>query len=203
LFTSNLVSLYLLDLASGHERKLNIEVVGDLTEVRPRFQKIEPRRIRSDAISPTGARALFAARGEILTAPAEKGDIRNLTNTTAIVQRDPAWSPDGKSIAYLSDESGEYALHIREQSGMGEVRKIDLGNPPTFYYSPVWSADSKKIVFSDKRLNLWCMDLDKKTPVRVDTDTYAGPYQVFNPSWSPDSRWLAYSNLASVFRSRR
>src|SRR5262245_48378214 len=186
-------SLNLLDLASGHDRKLNIEVVGDLTEVRPRFQKIEPRRIRSGAISPTGARAVFAARGEIVTAPAEKGDIRNLTNTTAIVERDPAWSPDGKSIAYLSDESGEYALHIREQSGMGEVRKIDLGNPPSFYYSPVWSADSKKIVFSDKRLNLWCMDLDKKTPVRVDTDTYAGPYQVFNPSWSPDSRWLAYT----------
>ena len=186
-------SLHLLDLASGHDRKLKIDVVGDLTEVRPHFQKIEPRRIRSAAISPTGARALFAARGEILTVPAEKGDIRNLTNTTAVVERDPAWSPDGKSIAYLSDESGEYALHVRDQSGMGEVRKIDLGNPPTFYYSPVWSPDSMKIAFSDKRLNLWCMNLDKRTPLRVDTDTYAGPYQVFNQSWSPDSRWLAYT----------
>ena len=76
--------------------------------------------------------------------PAEKGDIRNLTNTTDVVERDPAWSPDGKSIAYFSDESGEYALHIRDQSGLGEVRKIDLGNPPTFYYSPGWSPDSQE-----------------------------------------------------------
>ena len=72
--------------------------------------------------------------------PAEKGDIRNLTHTPAVVERDPAWSPDGKSIAYLSDESGEYALHIRDQNGLGEVRKIELGDSPTFYYSPALVA---------------------------------------------------------------
>jgi tricorn protease len=138
-------SLHLLDLKSGSDRALHFQLVGDLAEVRPHFQKIEPKRIRFAGISPTGARAVFAVRGEILTVPAEKGDIRNLTNTTDVVERDPAWSPDGKSIAYLSDESGEYALHIRDQSGLGEVRKIDLGNPPTFYYSPTWSPDSKKI----------------------------------------------------------
>ena len=195
-------SLHLLDLTSGRDRKLEIRVVGDITEVRPHFQKIEPRRIRSAAISPSGARAVFAARGEILTVPAEKGDIRNLTQTTAVVERDPAWSPDGKSVAYLSDDSGEYALHIRNQSGMGEVRKIDLGNPPTFYYSPTWSPDSKKIAYTDKRLNVWYVDLEKKTPVRVDTDTYA-PSEL-NPVWSPDSRWLAYTkqlrnHLRAVF----
>jgi tricorn protease len=146
---------------------------------------------------------VFAARGEILTVPAEKGDIRNLTQTTAVVERDPAWSPDGKSVAYLSDESGEYALHIRNQNGMGEVRKIDLGSPPTFYYSPTWSPDSKKIAYTDKRLNVWYVDLEKKTPARVDTDTYAGPSQL-NPVWSPDSRWLAYTkqlrnHLRAVF----
>jgi tricorn protease len=196
-------SLHLLDLTSGRDRKLEIRVVGDITEVRPHFQKIEPKRIRSAAISPSGARAVFAARGEILTVPAEKGDIRNLTQTTAVVERDPAWSPDGKSVAYLSDESGEYALHIRNQNGMGEVRKIDLGSPPTFYYSPTWSPDSKKIAYTDKRLNVWYVDLEKKTPARVDTDTYAGPSQL-NPVWSPDSRWLAYTkqlrnHLRAVF----
>ena len=186
-------SLHLLDLKSHHVRRVEISIAGDLAEVRPHFQKIEPRRIRFAGISPTGARAVFGVRGEILTVPAEKGDIRNLTNTTDVVERDPAWSPDGNSIAYLSDESGEYALHIRNQNGMGEVRKIDLGKPPTFRYSPTWSPDSKKIAYVDKRLNVWYVDLEKKTPLRVDTDTYAGPFYALNSAWSPDSRWLAYT----------
>jgi tricorn protease len=186
-------SLHLLDLQSGNDRALDIRPVADLAEVRPHFLKIEPKRIRSAEISPTGARAVFGVRGEILTVPAEKGDIRNLTNTTEVVERDPAWSPDGKSIAYLSDESGEYALHIRDQSGLGEVRKINLGNPPTFYYAPVWSPDSNKIGYTDKRLNYWYVDLNKKTPVKVDTDTYTDPAHSLQMVWSPDSRWIAYT----------
>jgi tricorn protease len=198
-------SLHLFDLKSHKVRNVEISISGDLAEVRPHFQKIEPQRIRFAGISPTGARAVFGVRGEILTAPPEKGDIRNLTNTTDVVERDPAWSPDGNSIAYFSDESGEYALHIRNQNGMGEVRKIDLGKPPTFYYSPTWSPDSKKIAYTDKRLNVWYVDLEKKTPVRVDTDTFAGPFGgALKPVWSPDSRWLAYtkqlpSHLRAVF----
>lgn len=197
-------SLRLLDLKSGSDRALNIAIAGDLPEVRPHFQKIEPKRIRSADISPNGARAVFGVRGEILTLPAEKGDIRNLTNTKDVVERDPAWSPDGKSIAYLSDESGEYALHIRDQSGLGEVRKINLGTPPTFYYSPAWSPDSKKIGYTDKRLNYWYVDLEKKTPVRVDTDMYTDPGHQLQLAWSPDSRWIAYtkqlrSHLHAVF----
>jgi tricorn protease len=188
-------SLHLLDLDSRHTQPLDIRVTGDLPELRPHFQKIEPKRIQSAALSPTGARALFAARGEIFTVPAEKGDVRNLTQTPAAVERDPAWSLDGRSVAYLSDESGEYALHIRDQSGSGEARRIALGDPPTFYYSPTWSPDSKKIAYTDKRLNVWYLDLDQKTPVpeRVDTDTYAGPSTFLDPVWSPDSRWLAYT----------
>ncbi|HXX21769.1 MAG TPA: PDZ domain-containing protein [Terriglobia bacterium] len=186
-------TLHLFDLKSHKDRTLEINLAGDLAEVRPHFEKIEPRRIRFAGISPTGARAVFGVRGEILTVPGEKGDIRNLTNTTDVVERDPAWSPDGNSIAYLSDESGEYALHIRNQNGMGETRKIDLGSPPTFRYSPTWSPDSKKIAYTDKRLSVWYVDLEKKTPVCVDTDTYAGPFYTLSPVWSPDSRWLAYT----------
>ena len=186
-------SVHLLDIRSGRDETVRLRLAGDIADVRPHFQKIEPNRIRSSGISPTGARALFGARGEILTVPGEKGDIRNLTNTTAVMERDPAWSPDGQWIAYFSDESGEYALHIRNQSGFGEVRKFDLGNPPTFYYSPVWSPDSKKIAYSDKKLNIWTLDLEKKTPVRVDTDTYTDPAQGLTLSWSPDSRWIAYT----------
>jgi len=188
-------SLWLFELGAGRSQSLDIRVAGDLPEVRPHFRKIEPKQIQSAGLSPTGARAVFAARGEIFTVPAEKGDIRNLTRTPAVVERDPAWSPDGKSIAYLSDESGEYALHLREQSGAGEARKVSLGEPPTFYYAPKWSPDSTKIAYTDKRLNLCYLDLNQKTPAseRVDTDTYAGPYWALDPAWSPDSRWLAYT----------
>jgi len=148
---------------------------------------------------------VFEAHGEILTVPAEHGDIRNLTNTVGAAERDPAWSPDGKWIAYFSDESGEYALHLRPQDGLGEVIKIKLGDPPSFYYSPTWSRDSKMIVYSDKRLNLWYLNIEGGKPVRIDTNPYEpGPGSGFDPVWSPDSRWIAYtrqldSSLRAVF----
>src|SRR5207253_2110855 len=150
---------------------------GDLPQVRPRYERLA-QRIANVAISPTGARALFEARGEILSVPAEKGNARDLTNTSGVAERSPAWSPDGKWIAYFSDESGEYALHLRDQTGMGEVRKISLGNPSSYFYSPKFSPDSKKILFTDKRLNIWYLDLEKKTPVKVDSNTYENPQPV-------------------------
>ncbi|HKA18080.1 MAG TPA: PDZ domain-containing protein [Blastocatellia bacterium] len=185
-------SLNLFDLKSATSKSLSITVTGDLQGVRPRFEKAASRIIAA-GLSPTGARAVFEARGEILTVPAEKGNARNLTNTTGAAERDPAWSPDGKWIAYFSDDSGEYQLHLRDQSGMGNVRKINLGNPPSFYYSPVWSPDSKKIAYTDKRLNLWFVDIDKGNPSKVDTNTYENPFRVMDPSWSPDSRWITYT----------
>ncbi len=186
-------SLYVLDLKSLKTRPVQISVSADLAEVRPHFEKITNKMIQNSALSPSGQRAVFEAHGEILTVPAEKGDIRNLTASPAAADRDPAWSPDGKSIAYFSDESGEYALHIRDQNGLGTVTKINLGNPPSFFYSPVWSPDSKKIAYIDKRLNLWYVDLDKKTPVHVDTDLFDSPGYQMNPRWSPDSKWIAYA----------
>jgi tricorn protease len=197
-------SMHLLDLGSGKTREVNVQVTGDFPEVRPHFEKLEARRILNANISPSGQRALFEVHGDILTVPAEKGDIRNLTNSPAVADRDPSWSPNGKSIAYFSDESGEYALHIRDQNGLGTVKKIDLGKPPSFFYSPVWSPDSKKIAYTDKRLNVWYVDVDKATPVRVDTDLFDNPFHGLNPVWAPDSKWIAYtkqlpSHLHAVF----
>jgi tricorn protease len=183
-------AIFLYDLHSGKSKRLNITVNGDMPQVRPRFDKVD-KQIVSARISPTGARAVFDAHGEIFTVPAEKGDVRNITNSPAVADRDPSWSPDGKSIAYFSDESGEYALHISPQNGLGPATKIDLGKPPSFFYSPTWSPDSKKITYFDKRLNLWYVDLQRKTPVHVDTDLFDGPS--FNTVWSPDSKWLAYT----------
>ena len=134
--------VHIFDIASGKEHPVKIEIAADLTEVRPHFQNVA-RELRNAAISPTGVRAVFEAHGEILTVPAEKGDIRNLTNTPGVMERTPAWSPDGKTIAYFSDESGEYALHIKPQNGAGETKKIPLAGKSAFYFDPKWSPDSK------------------------------------------------------------
>jgi tricorn protease len=182
----------LYDLKTGQTSKVNITLNADLASVRPRYEKVAGR-IANAALSPTGARAVFEARGEILSAPADKGDARNLTNSPGVADRDPAWSPDGKWIAYFSDETGEYALHLSPQSGLGEVKKINLGAQPSYFYSPVWSPDSKKIAYTDKRLNLWYVDIDKGAPVKIDTNAYENPWRVMDPSWSPDSKWIAYT----------
>ncbi len=196
-------TINLLDLKSGNAKKLDIRVTGDMPSVRPRFERVA-NRIATVGLSPTGARAVFEARGEILSVPAEKGNARNLTNSPGVADRDPSWSPDGKWIAYFSDESGEYALHLRDQSGMGEVKKINLGSPPSYFYTPIWAPDSKKIAYTDKRLNLWYVDIDKGTPVKVDTNTYDNPFPVIDPTWAPDSRWITYTRqlknrLGAVF----
>ena len=140
-------AIKLFDLNTHQATNVKIHVAGDLEAVRPHFAKVEPKRILNFSLSPTGARAVFEAWGEIFTVPTDKGDIRDITRSPAVADRDPSWSPDGKSIAYFSDESGEYELAIRDQNGLGTVRHINLGNPPSFFYTPTWSPDSKKIAY--------------------------------------------------------
>jgi len=193
--------IYLYDPQKGQAKKIDIHVAGDLPATRPHFEKVADK-ISSAAISPTGARAVFEAHGEIFSVPAEKGNTRNLTRTPAVAERDPAWSPDGKWIAFFSDESGEYALHLVDQSGLGTVKKIDLGKPASFFYSPTWSPDSKKIALTDKRLNLWYVDIEEGAPVKVDTDLYDAWGVLMTPVWSPDSKWLTFTKfLPNHFRA--
>jgi len=184
--------IYIFDPASGSSKKVSVHIAGDLPATRPHYVKVGDK-IANAALSPNGVRAVFEARAEILTVPGEKGDVRNLTHSTTVAERDPAWSPDGKSIAFFSDQSGEYALHIVDQSGAGAVKKINLGNPPSFFYHPRWSPDSKKISYTDKRLNLWYVDVEKGSPVKVASERYDDPSSSMNESWSPDSKWLTYS----------
>jgi tricorn protease len=197
-------SLHLYDLESGQEHVVHVSISGDFPDEQPHFEKVA-EKILNAKISPTGQRAVFEAHGEILTVPAENGSIRNLTNTPGVADRDPAWSPDGQWIAYFSDESGNYELHLRGQTGLQAVKKIPLGDPPGFYYNPVWSPNNKKIAYVDNKLNLWFVDLDTGKNMKVDTNTYdpyVSPVQMLEPSWSPDSRWIAYTKqLASGMRA--
>ncbi len=184
--------LRLLDLATGKTRSVPVTISADLPQVRAGFRKVEPEQVLHAALSPTGKRVLLEARGEVLSVPAEKGDARNLTRSPGVADRDPAWSPDGQTIAWLSDESGEYALHLRAPDGLEPARKIELGLPPSFFYAPRWSPDSRKIAVTDKRMNLWVVDVEKGTKTKVDSDLFDTPFSYLDPAWSPDSRWIAY-----------
>jgi tricorn protease len=181
------------DLASGKTHTVPIDIQADLAEVRPHIQNVE-KEAHQGRISPTGVRAVFEAHGEILTAPAEKGDIRDITGTPGVMERTPAWSPDGQSIAYFSDESGEYALHVKSQTGDGETKKIALAGNYAFYFAPHWSPDSKQIAFSDSQLHLWSAEVETGKVTKIDTD-YFYPYgdDGRDLAWSPDSKWIAYA----------
>ncbi len=182
--------IYIYDLASSKSSQIPIDLAADLSEVRPHLQNVA-REIRGARISPSGVRAVFEAHGEIFTAPAEKGDIRNLTGTPGVMERTPTWSPDGRSIAYFSDESGEYALHIKPQSGSGDARKIALAGKSAFYFGPQWSPDSKHIAFTDNQLNLWDVEVAAGKLTKVDTDYYYELDRGF--AWAPDSKWIAFT----------
>jgi tricorn protease len=184
------ISIY--DLKSGKAKPVAIRVQGDFPDMRTKLVDVG-RRLAAPAISPNGARAVFTARGEIITVPAEKGDARNLTNTPAVMEREPQWSPDGKSIAYLSDESGEYALHVRPQNGPGEVKKIELKTG--FYRSPRFAPDSRKIALVDSFARISYVDLETARQVEVGQDTYQMRNGDITGTWSPDSKWLAYSKV--------
>ncbi len=191
--------LHVLDLKKGQTRKLTISVVADLPETRPRYVK-GSKYIRNASLSPTGARAVFEFRGEIITVPAEKGDPRNLTNTPAINERSPVWSPDGKQIAYVSDETGEYALHVRGQDGKGEVRKIKLQGAG-FYDNPLWSPDSKRISYTDNSWSLYWVDLESGACKKIASEPLYGPSRAraMHHVWSPDSKWIVYTLSSKTY----
>jgi tricorn protease len=186
-------SLHLYDLATHQEHAVPVTIRGDLPRLVPHLSKVAPGEVQNVAISPTGARILAEAQGDIFSVPAEKGDTRNITRTPGSAERDPAWSPDGKTIAYFSDASGEYQLYLRDQDGLQAPKVIDLGPEPSFFYAPHWSPDSKHIAFTDKHLRLWYVDASGGKPVKVDTGLRSGFGATTELCWSPDSQWIAYT----------
>jgi len=185
--------LYLLDLATERYREVDVDVVTDLATLKPHTENVA-QRIATGWISPSGKRAVLAARGEIFTLPAEHGPVRNLTASSGVAERYPAWSPDGEYIAYWSDRSGEYELTIRPADGSGsEERLTSLG--AGYRYRPYWSPDSKKLAFVDHAKRIYVHDMERERTTEIDRDMWMthGALNGFRVSWSPDSRWLAYS----------
>lgn len=180
--------LRLLDLGTRESRVVEVRVPGDAAKVRPRTVDAA-EFIQEWQISPTGKRAVVEARGDIWTLPAKHGPPRNLTRSDGAADRDPAWSPDGRWIAWFSDRSGEYQLTLAQSDGKGETRTLTSGLR-TFPMRPTWSPDSRWIAFTDKGGVLRLFDLEKEELREVDRDPFGQPFGV---SWSPDSHWLAYA----------
>jgi len=183
--------LHLMDVGSTQVKKLTIGVAADLREVRPRWARGNTY-IRNADISPTGARAVLEFRGEIVTVPAEKGDVRNLTNSAGANDRSPAWSPDGARIAWFSDEGGEYQLHVASQDGKGE-HKTYKGGGAGFYERPLWSPDASRIAYLDNSQSILVLDLKTGVVKRVAGNRVYSPSSLVSYAWSPDSKWLAYA----------
>jgi tricorn protease len=190
-------SLHILETQTGRSRKLTIGVAADLPETRPRVVK-GAKWIRDADLSPTGARAVFEFRGEIVTMSGDKGDVRNLTNSAGAHDRDPSWSPDGRSIAWFSDRTGEYQLYIGSADGTAEPRAIKVAGMG-FYFDPVWSPDSQKIAYWDMSQSVYWVDVASGVSRRIASQPRIAPWPL-TCSWSPDSKWLAYamSNKANI-----
>ncbi len=183
--------VHLLDPKTGQSHQVNIDVVGDFPWARPQMKRVASL-IGNATISPTGTRAAFEARGDIFTMAAQDGSYRNLTQSSGAHDRDPAWSPDGRQVAWFSDESGEFQLMIGEQTGASKPRAIAF--PTSAYYaSPVWSPNAQHMLFRDSDAQLWTLAVSTGRFTKIDGDWYDDPQRGFDAAWSPDSRWVVYS----------
>jgi len=192
-------TLWYLDTVSGKSRQIAVEIRADAPDRRPYYKTVTDF-IQGFDCSPTGTHAAVVARGEVFTVPREGGITRNLTASSGARDKDAAWSPDGKSIAYLSDASGEYEIYVVDAAGKGATQRL-TEHMDGYRHTLHWSPDSTKIAFADQALRAFVLDVATKaiTPVDkaefepVDVALDAKPISDF--AWSGDSRWLAYSKM--------
>ncbi|HNW51770.1 MAG TPA: PDZ domain-containing protein [Prolixibacteraceae bacterium] len=181
--------LYKLNVNDKKAEKVTIHIASDFIYARNET-KSAVKRIQNADLSPNGERVVFSARGEVFSVPSKKGITYNLTQTSGVHERDAVWSPDGKQIAYLSDQSGEFEVWVQPQDGSQPARQITKG-ADTYYFNIIWSPDSKKILWSDRKLRLRYADAESGAI----TEVYQARYGVMRDyAWSPDSKWITFSN---------
>lgn len=185
--------LYTLDLASEKVSKVPVFIHEDFVIGRGGIRDVS-KEVTNYEIAPDGNRALFGARGEVFTVPAKDGNTRNLTNTSGVHERNSKWSPDGKWISYISDATGEDEIYVTSQDGSGKPIQLTK-NADTYKYQPIWSPDSKKLLWSDKKLRLLYVDIDSKVVTEV---AQATAWEITAAAWSPDSKWISYSQFEEM-----
>ena len=191
--------LWLLDTISRKTRKIPVEIRTDAPERRS-YVKDVSKYITGFDISPSGKRALIVARGEVFTVPKKNGAVRNLTGDSGSRDKDAVWSPDGKTIAYLSDKSGEYEIYIIHSKGKTQAVKLTQLQEG-YRHTLRWSPDSKKIAFADQTLRCYYLDTATKKIVEVDKARYENVdvsldvKPIYDFAWSPDSKYIAYSKM--------
>ncbi len=184
--------IYVMDLTSQNSKVVSIQVTSDLISIKPRKEDAS-KHIHSMDISPDGKRVVVEARGDVFSLPAEKGVVQNLTRTSGLAERFPAWSPNGRYIAYWSDKTEEYELTLRDlKKGNQEKTLTKLGSG--FRYNLYWSPDSEKLAFVDQTMTIQIVDASTGEAQRIDQDIslFEGGLRGFSVSWSSDSKWMAY-----------
>lgn len=180
--------LYKYDAATGKTTKITVNIGFDNPNLTPYFKNVKDN-IHSYNISATAKRALFGARGDIFSVPAENGIVENLTKTPNAREIYPAWSPDGKYISYYSDATGEYEIYLLENKKGAKPRQLTSGSN-AWKYEAEWSADSRWLVYSDRSLTLWLVDAASGKQTAIDHGTMN---EIRTFTLSPDSKWVAYS----------
>ena len=195
--------IWIFDPSSNADRKLDIEVKSDAPETRPYLRKVD-EFIQGFDVSPSGKRAVINARGEIFTVPLKNGPTRNLTNDCGARDKDAVWSPDGKTIAYFSDKTGEYEIWLADASGKGEPQRLTT-HKDGYRHTLKFSPDGKKLAYTDHALTLYYIDVATKKITKVDKAEYENidisldVKDIGDFNWSPDSRYIAYSKVDSDF----